>query len=56
MQKVLGLLVHLARTSGADASIYDKPYMTEFDQNVAGTYPTVNGISASQGAYNILRT
>jgi hypothetical protein len=40
----------LARTSGADASIYDKPYMTEFDQTVAGTYPTVNGISVSQGA------
>ena len=40
----------LARTSGADASIYDKPYMTEFTENVAPTYPTVNGISASQGA------
>ena len=40
----------LARTSGADASIYDKPYMTKFTQNIAGTYPVVNGISASQGA------
>ena len=40
----------LARTSGIDASIYDKPYMTKFTQNVAPTYPVVNGISASQGA------
>ena len=40
----------LARTSGIDASIYDKPYMTEFTENVAGTYPVVNGISTSQGA------
>jgi hypothetical protein len=40
----------LARTSGADASIYDKPYMTKFTENVAPNYPTVNGISTSQGA------
>ena len=40
----------LARTSGIDASVYDKPYMTEFTENVAGTFPVVNGISASQGS------
>jgi len=40
----------LARTSGADASIYDKPYLTKFTENVAPTYPVVNGISTSQGA------
>src|SRR6056300_1938424 len=40
----------LARTSGGDASIYDKPYMTEFTENVTPTYPIVNGISSSQGA------
>jgi hypothetical protein len=40
----------LSRTSAADASIFDKPYMTEFDGTVAGSYPVVNGISADQGA------
>jgi len=40
----------LARTSAADTSIFDKPYMTKFTQNTAGTLPIVNGISSSQGA------
>ena len=40
----------LARTSGADASIYDKPYMNKFNSTETPTFPVVSGISSSQGA------
>jgi len=39
----------LARSSYADQSVFDKPYATKFTQNSAPNFPTVNGISASQG-------
>jgi len=39
----------LARTTYADTSVFALPYATKFTQNVAPTFPTVQGISASQG-------
>jgi len=39
----------LARSSYADQAVFDKPYGTKFTQNSAPNFPTVNGISASQG-------
>ena len=39
----------LARTSYTDKSVFDKPYATKFEQNVAPSFPVVNGITASQG-------
>ena len=40
----------LARTSYTDKVIFDKPYATKFTSNTTPTFPTVNGISSSQGA------
>jgi hypothetical protein len=39
----------LARSSYADQVIFDKPYATKFTQNSTPNFPTVNGISLSQG-------
>ena len=39
----------LARTSYTDKSVFDKPYATKFEQNVAPSFPIVNGITSSQG-------
>jgi len=39
----------LARTSYIDKGVFDKPYATKFVQNSAPSFPSVNGISASQG-------
>jgi hypothetical protein len=39
----------LARSSYADQAVFDKPYATKFTQNSAPNFPTVNGISSSQG-------
>ena len=39
----------LARSSYADQSVFDKPYATKFTSNSLPNFPTVNGISASQG-------
>jgi len=39
----------LARSSYADQAVFDKPYGTKYTQNSAPNFPTVNGISASQG-------
>jgi len=39
----------LARTSYTDKSVFDKPYATKFEQNVAPSFPVVNGITSSQG-------
>ena len=39
----------LARTTYSDTSVFAFPYATEFTQNSAPTFPTVLGISASQG-------
>lgn len=35
----------LARTTWADASVYDKPYATEYDAAATPTFPVVNGVS-----------
>jgi hypothetical protein len=35
----------LARTTWADASVYDKPYATEYDAAATPTFPIVNGVS-----------
>jgi hypothetical protein len=35
----------LARTTWADASVYDKPYATEYDALITPTFPIVNGVS-----------
>jgi hypothetical protein len=34
----------LARTTWADASVYDKPYATEYDAAATPTFPIVNGV------------
>jgi hypothetical protein len=39
----------LSRTTYEDTSVFALPYATRFTQNVAPTFPTVQGISASQG-------
>ena len=39
----------LARSSYVDQVIFDKPYATKFIENSAPNFPTVNGISSSQG-------
>jgi hypothetical protein len=39
----------LARSSYADQAVFDKPYATKFTQNSTPNFPTVNGISSSQG-------
>ena len=39
----------LARTTYANTSVFPLPYATKFTQNIAPTFPTVQGISASQG-------
>ena len=39
----------LARSSYVDKGVFDKPYATKFIDSSAGTFPTVNGISATQG-------
>jgi len=39
----------LARTSYADQVVFDKPYATKFTPNQTPSFPTINGISASQG-------
>jgi hypothetical protein len=39
----------LARTSYADQVIFEKPYATKFVTNSSPNFPTVNGISSSQG-------
>jgi hypothetical protein len=39
----------LARTTYANTSVFSLPYATKFTQNIAPTFPTVQGISASQG-------
>jgi len=40
----------LARSSYTDKVIFDKPYATKFLQNTTPTFPTVQGITSSQGA------
>jgi hypothetical protein len=39
----------LARTTYSNTSVFPLPYATKFTQNIAPTFPTVQGISASQG-------
>jgi len=39
----------LARSSYADQGVFDKPYATKFTSNNLPNFPTVNGISSSQG-------
>ena len=39
----------LSRTTYEDTSVFSLPYATKFTQNVAPNFPTVQGISASQG-------
>jgi len=39
----------LTRSSYADQAVFDKPYATKFTQNSAPNFPTVNGITATQG-------
>ena len=39
----------LARTSYTDKVVFDKPYATKFTNNSIPSFPTVNGITASQG-------
>jgi hypothetical protein len=40
----------LARTSFVDKVIFDKPYATKFNANTTPSFPTVQGISSSQGS------
>ena len=40
----------LARTSYTDKVIFEKPYATKFTPNTTPTYPTVQGITSSQGS------
>ena len=42
----------LARSSYADQAVFDRPYATKFTQNSAPSFPTVNGISSTQGKSN----
>lgn len=39
----------LARNSYLDQVVFEKPYATKFEQNTAPSFPTVSGISSSQG-------
>jgi hypothetical protein len=40
----------LARTSYADADIFDKPYATKYDDTMLPTFPTINGVTNTNGA------
>ena len=40
----------LARTSYADATLFDNPYATEFDSTATPTFPIVQGITGANGA------
>ena len=40
----------LARTSWADADVFDKPYATEYDSTMLPTFPTINGVTNTSGA------
>jgi hypothetical protein len=40
----------LARTSWADAEVFDKPYAIKYDQTMLPTFPTINGITNANGA------
>jgi hypothetical protein len=40
----------LARTSYADADIFDKPYATKYDDTMLPTFPTINGVTNANGA------
>jgi hypothetical protein len=41
----------LARTTWADASVYDKPYATEYDALITPTFPIVNGVSLGASTF-----
>jgi len=41
----------LARTTWADASVYDKPYATEYDAAITPTFPIVNGVSLGASTF-----
>ena len=40
----------LARTSWADADVFDKPYATKYDATMLPTFPIINGITNANGA------
>ena len=40
----------LARTTWIDASLYDVPYATEFESNNTPTFPTIQGVTNTNGA------
>ena len=40
----------LTRTSWADAEVFDKPYATKYDSTMLPTFPTINGITNTNGA------
>jgi hypothetical protein len=40
----------LARTSWADAEVFDKPYATKYDDTMLPTFPTINGVTNTNGA------
>ena len=40
----------LARTTWADANLYDVPYATEFDSTAVPTFPTIQGVTNINGA------
>jgi hypothetical protein len=41
----------MARTTYADASVYDLPHATKYDPNVTPTFPVVNGVSLGATYY-----
>jgi len=41
----------LARTTWADANLYDVPYATEFDPTGLPTFPTIQGVTNINGAF-----
>jgi hypothetical protein len=41
----------MARTTYADASVYDLPHATKYDPNVTPTFPVVNGVSSGATYY-----
>lgn len=41
----------LARTTWADANLYDVPYATEFDSTAVPTFPTIQGVTNINGAF-----
>jgi hypothetical protein len=40
----------LARTSYADADVFDKPFATKYSSTTVPTFPTINGVTNTNGA------